>query len=209
LSGNEEPSTVEGWPPGHFYSPIPNLDEVRRSEDRVFDVPETLPSVDLNVDAQLELLRELAPFHADQPFGEERRAGLRYFFDNPNFAEGEAIACHVLLRHLRPRRVIEIGSGYSSCVLLDTVDRFLDGSTRCTFIEPFPALLLSLIGDEREQLDIVPRRVQDVDVSLFNELGDRDVLLVDSTHGEGWQRREPHHFPGPSPPAPRGRRALP
>jgi hypothetical protein len=172
-----------GWPPGHFYSPIPDLDEIRRSEERVFDVPEELSGVALNVDAQLALLEELAQYHADQPFRNRRQRGLRYFFDNPNFTQGEGIAFHALLRHLRPRRVIEIGSGYSSCLLLDTVDRFLGGSSRCTFVEPDPALLLSLVDkDDRERLDIVARPVQDVDLSLFDELAGGDVLFVDSTH---------------------------
>ena len=48
-----------GWPPGHFYSLIPALDEVRRREQELFGrSPPQLPGIDLGVDAQLELLTE-------------------------------------------------------------------------------------------------------------------------------------------------------
>jgi hypothetical protein len=172
-----------GWAPGHFYSPIPDLDEVRRSEERIFDVPADLPGVELNVGAQLALLEELAPYHAEQPFRDDRQSGLRYFFDNPNFTQGEGTAFYALLRHLRPRRVIEIGSGYSSCLLLDTIGRFLGGAVRCTFVEPHPDLLFSLVGeDDRKELDIIARPVQEVHLALFDELGSGDVLFIDSTH---------------------------
>ena len=44
-------------------------------------------------------------------------------------------------------RVVEVGSGYSSALLLDTVDGWLPG-TEVTFVEPFPALLESLLRPE-------------------------------------------------------------
>jgi hypothetical protein len=84
------------------------------------------------------------------------------------------------MRLARPRRVIEVGSGWSSCALLDVNERFLDGPARCTFIEPYPELLHELVGDE--QLDVRPASVQDVALSLFDELGSGDMLIIDSTH---------------------------
>ena len=71
----------------------------------------------------------------------------RFFFENPNFSYGEAIVYHGLLRHLRPQRVIEVGSGYPTAVLLDTLD-ISEIRADCTCIEPFPELLLSLIRPE-------------------------------------------------------------
>jgi hypothetical protein len=172
-----------GWLPGHFYSPIPNLDEIRQREAQIYAISPEAPGVDLNVAVQFALLHELAPFHAEQPFRTDRQPGLRYFFDNPNFATGDAVAYYSLLRHLRPRRVVEVGSGYSSCLLLDTVDRFLGGTVDCTFIEPDAALLLSLIGEhDQSRIELVELPVQDVSLSVFEQLENRDVLFVDSSH---------------------------
>jgi hypothetical protein len=171
-------------PPGHFYSPVPSLDEVRRDEARIFaPPPPDLPAVDLDPVGQLALLDQLRPYYAELPFGPSRQAGLRYFFENPNFGYADAIALYCMLRHLRPRRVVEIGSGYSSAVLLDTNERFFGGAIRCAFIEPYPELLRSLLGPGDEaRVEIEAARLQDVDARRFAALEAGDVLFVDSTH---------------------------
>jgi methyltransferase family protein len=170
-----------GWPPGHFYSPIPDLDDVRRREAAIFrGADEPIAGIDLREQSQLALLRDLAAPCAEQPWGDQPHDGLRYGFDNPNFQQGEALVLLGLLRLLRPRRVIEIGCGWSSCALLDVDERFLDGEVRCTFIEPYPELLHELVHDER--LDVRAKQVQDVDLEVFDQLGVNDVLIVDSTH---------------------------
>jgi hypothetical protein len=170
-----------GWPPGHFYSPIPDLDDVRRREAAIFrSADEPVAGIDLREEAQLALLRDLAAPCAEQPWGDEPREGLRYGFDNPNFQQGEALVLLGLMRRARPRRVIEIGSGWSSCALLDVNERFLDGAVRCTFVEPYPELLQELVRGE--QLDVRPEPVQNVELELFDELSANDMLIVDSTH---------------------------
>src|SRR5690242_4623420 len=170
-----------GWPPGHFYSPIPDPDEIRRREATIFrgaDAP--LAGIDLREEAQLALLRDLGASAAEHPWEREARAGVRYRFDNPNFQEGEALVLLGLMRLARPRRVIEVGCGWSSCALLDVNERFLGGTVRCTFIEPHPELLHELAGDQ--QLDVRRALVQDVSPPLFDELGAGDMLIIDSTH---------------------------
>ena len=58
-----------------------------------------------------------------------------------------ARSLHVMLRWLRPARLIEIGSGFTSALTLDTAERFLEGGVDCTFIEPFPELLNGLMTE--------------------------------------------------------------
>jgi hypothetical protein len=170
-----------GWPPGHFYSPIPDLDDVRRREATIFRTADEAPQgIDLRERSQLALLRDLAAPCAEQPWGDRPREGLRYGFDNPNFQQGEALVLLGLMRLVRPRRVIEIGCGWSSCALLDVNERFLDGEVRCTFVEPHPELLHELVHGE--QLDVRAQPAQDVGLDLFDELGPGDMLIVDSTH---------------------------
>jgi hypothetical protein len=170
-----------GWPPGHFYSPIPDPDEIRRREATIFrgaDAP--LAGIDLREEAQLAMLRDLGASAAEHPWEREARAGVRYRFDNPNFQQGEALVLLGLMRLARPRRVIEVGCGWSSCALLDVNERFLGGTALCTFIEPYPELLHELAGDQ--QLDVRRAPVQEVSLPLFDELGAGDMLIIDSTH---------------------------
>jgi hypothetical protein len=171
-------------PPGHFYSPIPSVDEIRRHADRVFGKDSCLvPGVNLREDGQLALLGELERFYDSQPFSDEKQPGRRYFFQNPAFSYFDAIVFSGMLRLIRPARVIEVGSGYSSCVLLDTNGLFLGDSVACMFIEPYPDLLTSLITrEDQSRVTIVPRNLQDVAPDAFDALSAGDILFIDSSH---------------------------
>jgi hypothetical protein len=172
-----------GFPPGHFYSPIPSLEEVRRRQDELFAVPDAIPAVDLRLEEQLRLLEALSPHCRDHPFGARAGHGLRTALENAYFTWGDAVLYQALLRHRPPARVIEVGSGFSSCVLLDVNDRFLGGRTSCTFIEPFPDVLDSLLRpQDRRRADVLRQPLQEVDPARFEALERDDVLFVDSTH---------------------------
>ena len=171
-------------PPGHFDSPIPSLAEVRAQARRLFGPPpRELPGIDLDEQGQLALLAQLEPYYRDLPFGPERRPGLRYFFDNPSYSYADGIFLYCMLRHLRPARLIEVGSGNSSCLSLDVNELDLDGRMRCTFIDPHPERLLSLLDErDRRTIDLIPKRLQDVPLSTFAALEANDVLFIDSSH---------------------------
>eukprot|EP01065_Artemidia_motanka_P040923 TRINITY_DN5224_c0_g1_i1.p2 TRINITY_DN5224_c0_g1~~TRINITY_DN5224_c0_g1_i1.p2 ORF type:complete len:373 (+),score=125.49 TRINITY_DN5224_c0_g1_i1:1270-2388(+) len=190
---NQELSTaaaqwVRGWvPPGHFYSPVPDLDEVRRRDAELFPAQprRDIPAVDLNEAEQLTVLAEMAALYPTMPFGPMPAQGLRYFFENPNYSYHDGVALSGMLRRLRPRRVVEVGSGFSSLCTLDTVDRFLGGSSavRCTFIDVDHSLLSMFLSDaERSGLDIRAQPLQDVAMDVFTSLEANDVLFIDSTH---------------------------
>jgi hypothetical protein len=88
-----------------------------------------------------------------------------------------------MLRYAKPKRIIEIGSGYSSCVILDTNELFFNNSIQCTFIEPVPELLLSLIKEnDRKRINLLPERLQDIEISEFSSLSEGDILFIDSSH---------------------------
>ena len=171
-------------PPGHFLSPIPSLDEVRKDESRIFEsIPRDIIDVDLHESEQLTLLKEIARYYKEIPFQSHKVEGLRYYFDNPAYSYSDAIILYCMIRYLKPKRFIEIGSGYSSCVTLDTNELFFDGSILTTFIEPYPRLLMSLVKEkDKGTIRILPCRLQDVDVSEFEALRANDILFIDSTH---------------------------
>ncbi|MFE5566266.1 class I SAM-dependent methyltransferase [Amycolatopsis japonica] len=169
-------------PPGHFYSPFPAKEEIDRRAAALFDVDARPEAVDLREADQIALFGELADLAADLPFTAEPNERHRYFFDNPEYSWADAITLHTMLRHLRPRRVIEVGSGYSTAMTLDTIEGWLD-DTELTCVEPNPQLLESLLrpGDG-ERVRILGKPVQDVPVETFQALEAGDVLFIDSTH---------------------------
>jgi hypothetical protein len=167
--------------PGHFYSPIPAIDEIRQRHQQIFQRDRELPGIDLRIDEQRSLLRTLSQYVDDIPFPADRSDDFRYFFQNPAYSWGDGIVYHCMLRHLRPRRIIEVGSGYSSALALDTNERFLDSRAEITFIEPYPELLRSLLRDG-DRCEIVEHAVQDLPLSTFDRLESGDILFIDSTH---------------------------
>jgi hypothetical protein len=172
-----------GWEPGHFYSPLPDLVDIHRREAAIFTPPADVPGVNLNLARQLELLEQLAGQYAGLPFTEQKQPGLRYYFDNPNFSYGESIVLYCLIKLLKPKRIVEIGSGHSSCVILDTNQRCFDGAIDCSFVEPYPELLLSLMDQgDRKRTRVLGQRVQEVSLDLFTQLAPGDILFVDSSH---------------------------
>ena len=184
VSEIEDGDSRQFVPPGHFYSPIPSLSQIRTDEARLFGFPpRTLPGIDLGEVQQLSLLRDFQPYYDEQPFSPQRTEQRRYFFENPAYSYSDAIFLYCVIRHVRPKRVVEIGSGYSSCVTLDTNELFFANAIKCSFVEPYPDLLKSLLraGDEA-RISIRPSGVQSVELATFEQLEANDILFIDSTH---------------------------
>lgn len=171
-------------PPGHFYSPIPNMAEALAHVRAVFDdLPDELPGIDLRLDSQLDVASCIAPFAADFDAPENAMPGRRYHTANPSYGAGDGAVLEAMLRQVRPAKIIEIGSGFSSALMLDTIDRHLGGDVELTFIEPHAAVLRGLFHDgDADRCRIVEQPLQAVDTSVFGELGPGDVLFIDSTH---------------------------
>jgi hypothetical protein len=171
-------------PPGHFYSPVVNTEEVRAQIPR--DRPRievSLPDVQLDLASMEHLWLKLAPILRNTPFSVQKSERHRYYFDNPAFSFADAMILRAMILHHRPRRIVEVGSGFSSACTLDTV--FDEANLQCeiTFVEPYPDLLRGLMRPEDEaRVKIIPDRVQAVPLDLFKQLQSNDILFIDSTH---------------------------
>lgn len=172
------------FPPGHFYSPVPDIAEMEKDVARIFSEPaRDLPGIDLHAAEQLARIARFKNYYPDIPWTDVRQDGLRYCFNNPAYSYTDAIFLYSMIREVQPKRIIEVGSGHSSCVTLDTNEIFFGGTIGCTFIEPYPKLLTSLIKpQDREQIEIIGSRVQDVPLDRFAVLEEDDILFIDSTH---------------------------
>jgi predicted O-methyltransferase YrrM len=160
--------------PGHFYSPHTSEADVARA----IAAPTLHAAVDLRAEKQLTLAAELAPMWAELPQDRRWSGDAR----NDQFALADAAVYSAMLRMLRPQRVVEVGSGYSSAVALDARDAF--GLTMAlTFIEPYPDRLERLLTPaDHETATIRREMVQDTPLEVFEALAPGDVLFIDSTH---------------------------
>lgn len=175
---------VTFYPPGHYYSALPAVDDVRNSANVLHAEPKDIGrSIDLNAAGQEALLKNLAPLFSEFDWPELQGPGRRYYLDNSMFLGADAMACYALLRHLRPKRIIEAGSGYSSALMLDVADRYLEGGVQFTFIEPYPNRLHLLLREhDWQRCNVLVEPIQKVSLDVFGELEAGDVLFIDTSH---------------------------
>lgn len=131
----------------------------------------------------MKTLESFTEFVLEQPFTKYRTPGRRYHFKNPAYSFGDGLMLYSMMRSFRPERIIEVGCGYSSALILDTNELFFDWKIECTFIDPYPKNLVRLLrfGD-LDRVRLVSKPVQDVELNLFKELEDGDILFIDSSH---------------------------
>jgi predicted O-methyltransferase YrrM len=185
MNAQDPPDLERTWvPPGHFYSPIPSAADIAGHRDPLSrNAPLDLPGIDLREEAQLARLERLRRYYVDQPWSAEPRTGVRYYFENDQYSYGDAIFLFCMLRELRPKRIVEVGAGFTTAAMLDTVERFLGKDIKITCLEPHPERVESLLrpGDEK-RLELIRLPAQDAPLDVFTELGHDDLLFVDSTH---------------------------
>jgi hypothetical protein len=170
------------FPPGHFYSPIVEPADVARRADAVWPAQPVVAGIDFDPAGHARLLDDVfPPLLRDYAYAEElpERDDLREFYNrNSQFSWLDPRAAFALLRHWAPKRVIEVGSGFSSLLIADIGQRFLGPDFRLTCIEPFPRpFLRGLPG-----VELIAQPVQDVDLALFDRLEPGDVLFINSSH---------------------------
>jgi hypothetical protein len=170
--------------PVHFYSPVPDIEDLERR--KVWDKRSGLAGIDFQAEKQLALMAKLG-----QEFGHECDWPLTqtddpycFYTENVSFSYGCAAGLHCILRHFKPRRVIEIGSGNSSLVissalLMNAKDSPNERAPEYTIVDPYPRSIIEvgLPGLKR----LVKERVELLDVTFF-DLQENDVLFIDSGH---------------------------
>jgi predicted O-methyltransferase YrrM len=166
----------------HFYQPIPDTRELK---DDLWDRHSEPVGVDMNLPQQIALLEDAFPQYIKEcRFTEDDPSSPHEFhFGNDFFEAVDAEVLHSMVRHFKPKRVIEIGSGHSTLISARAamMNRDIDGSpTELICIEPYPneALLNGLPGLAR----LIRQPVQEVDLAVFRDLDRNDILFIDSSH---------------------------
>lgn len=145
----------------HYYEPLFNPAHLNAD----FALPRELPAIDWNTKTQLSFLEALAPFADTVPM-----------LPSTAFGGADADYWYCLIRFLKPRRIIEVGSGSSTRIAIKAL---LENGAQCEHIcvEPYEEPWLENCGAK-----IVRQRLEDVNKSIFRELSAGDILFIDSSH---------------------------
>ena len=172
------------YPPGHYYSPVLTAEEVERRKTFIYRNVSLENQIDLNHSKQMELLREFASYLPDFPYSAKSQE-LMYSLDNGWFENSDGYILFCFLKKFRPKKVIEIGSGHSSALMLDAQKPLFGGNLELTFIDPNPDDRLSQFisrSDNSQNAKVIRREVQEVEVDFFKALDENDILFIDSSH---------------------------
>ena len=171
--------------PGHYYSSVVNLDELEMRKEAIWSADRKLPGIDLNVAGQQKFVPALENASNLIPFSENAGSpNFRYHFDNKTYAHADGLVLFAMLMNYKPKRIIEVGSGFSSALMLDTNDKFLNNSINFTFIEPYPGMTLTKLLRKEDYANTAVREsmVQNVKPEIFSTLQENDILLIDNSH---------------------------
>jgi predicted O-methyltransferase YrrM len=163
----------------HYYEPLINPKKhLYKSlrEDR------NLPGINFNIEEQLELLDKFDyngellkfPIHKqDHKF--------EFFYNNGSYCSGDAEYLYNIIRHFKPSKIIEIGSGNSTLMaknaILKNKQENENYTCKHTCIEPYEQAWL-----EECEIDLIRERIEFIDKNIFRELGKNDILFIDSSH---------------------------
>jgi len=166
--------------PNHFYWPVPDVAELERREWPIYTTP---PGCNFHLREQLDLAKVFASCYVPELKWDERATPDSYHYHNGYFESCDAEVAYCMVRHWKPRRIIEIGSGYSTRVMAQALraNRERDRVPgELLTIDPHPERLPE--NGLGELVTVVPERVQNLDLALFESLGADDILFVDSSH---------------------------
>ncbi|MDE2084357.1 MAG: class I SAM-dependent methyltransferase [Xanthomonadaceae bacterium] len=169
-------------PDGHFYSPV--VDPAELNTERVWPHDPKILGIDFGDADHERILREIFPRWMpkyDYPErAEEHTPATQFHSQNPAFSWLDARTYFVLLNEWKPRRLIEVGSGFSTLLAADVNQRLLDGKLDITCIEPYPRAFLrdGVPGVSR----LLEEKVQNVALAEFAALQAGDILFIDSSH---------------------------
>lgn len=161
--------------PNHYYVDFPDIGRLAKTVD-LWAKPSHLTGVESDLDRQCTYLREICgPFAGEVDGNPHYRIAISTHY-GPGYGYIEAQALHCVVRNIKPKRIIEVGSGVSTYCMLRAV---ANNETRCaiTCIEPHPSRWL-----RSADVMLVEKPVQAVAFELFESLSDGDFLFIDSSH---------------------------
>ena len=175
--------------PIHYYSPVADIIELGRTKNEWARKSE-LPGLRPNLDEQAQNLLEICLPYQSEFLGNQtyQEAIARHY--GPGYGYVEAQALHGVIRHFKPRKVIEVGSGVSThCMLTALALNEREGAPRAVVncVEPYPSRQLARALD----ITLIESKVQTIPTEIFAGLGEGDFLFIDSSHTvQAWKRRE-------------------
>jgi hypothetical protein len=166
----------------HYYQPIP---DTRILKDSIWSSNTEAVGVDFNEKKQLELLSVfISNYKNEYSQLPETKTAIpsEYYTKNNSFGSVDGEVLYSMVRHFKPERVYEIGSGFSTFLTAQAVLKNQKENHNCELIafEPYPNEILRAGFPGLSKLVAV--KVEELPYTTFNSLQENDILFIDSSH---------------------------
>ena len=126
--------------PNHFYQPIP---DTRTLKDGLWLRQSELVGIDMNEQKQIQLLNQFLRFKEEYDNFPKNKTSkpYQYYINNHNFGPVDAEILYSMIRYFKPKKIFEIGSGYSTYLSAQAVLKNEEESgnkAELIAIEPYP-----------------------------------------------------------------------
>jgi len=158
--------------PDHYYWPIPNTNElISYGFNKVFP----LAGIDMDDPSMLTLLENIRKYRKDY---------AKIYTASGYESNGDGSILYGMIRELKPKRVVEVGSGFSTRVVWMALEKNrIEGCPgEIISIEPNPKKILTDLVIEKDNVSLVEERVEKLGLDYFEKLYPIDILFIDSSH---------------------------
>ena len=171
--------------PAHYYVPIADINRLEKTKES-WAVKSSLPGVHSDLDEQAARMKDIClPFQKEYEGNHTYKTAVNEHFGS-GYGYIEAQALHGFLRHLHPKRIIEVGSGISTFCMRHAlkINREKSGradhghTAQLTGVEPHPSEKLK----KMDGIHLIDKPVQLIPPETFANLDAGDFLFIDSTH---------------------------
>lgn len=172
----------EFFPAGHYYSAIPSNEDITQGLKKIKNADYQIEAIDFNLEKQLENLEFFGENVDIIKFPRNKQKDKLYYSNNNWYSDEAGFVLGSMILKNKPKRIIEIGSGFSTSIICDINKEFFNLSMEITCIEPNPKRLIEVMGDRFNEITLYQKNVQEIDLNIFSQLEENDLLFVDSSH---------------------------
>jgi predicted O-methyltransferase YrrM len=157
----------------HYYEPQFIHDNVNFNKKK---------NIKINLDNANKLIKKFKFSHELKKMSlEKKKSKFGFLINNGFFGRGDFEFLYQFIRLSNPKKIIEIGSGYSSIIAYEAITKNFETkkkSCKMICIDPGNINQLKIL----KKIKFYKKKIEEVNINIFKELNKNDLLIIDTTH---------------------------
>ncbi len=166
--------------PNHFYSEIADMRHLL--EHDYWRKPYSMHGVlGTDIDAQAHFVQQCCEPFLDLMNNADLYTQACQRNGEPGYGPVEGLFLYAYLRRHQPRKIVQVGCGVTTALVLEAIRDETDYEPEIVCIEPYPTDFLKQLAAS-DAITLIPDMAQSVPIDQLVDVGSDGMLFVDSTH---------------------------